>query len=180
MLFFPLFTLFFSVVTYLLRIHTFVRAFWKIQLEKYVEGVIQILRSENEFTCRHHHFAVKLVFSFACMCLCWWVGTWVGSSASCCHQGTLRSFVLSHCPLRKVLLLPAEMNLDHRHHSRILVCVTRAKPGREQAAFKKYTTWELHTTFPPPIPLARTQSHGYIQLLRRPRNVSLFFVLFCF
>lgn len=26
----PLFTLFFSVVTYLLRIHTFVRAFWKI------------------------------------------------------------------------------------------------------------------------------------------------------
>lgn len=119
-------------------------------------GII-ILHAENCF------------FSFACKCLCWWAFGWTVLFHTAI-QGSW-SFILSQCPLRKVLLLSAKRNLNH-HHIHILVCVTRAKTVGRWATFKKYMIWELHTTFHPLIPLARTQSHGHIYLPLKPGNVG--------
>lgn len=69
--FFFLFTWFFSVVTYLLRIHTFARVFWKTW--KICWQKVQMdSRLWSEFTCRYYHFACRVgIF----LLLVWvWVG----------------------------------------------------------------------------------------------------------
>lgn len=109
------------------------------------------------------------VFLFVCMSVL--VSTWLAVLFTLLSRD-LELLSCPHCPLRKMLLLPAKRNLNHHHHIYILVCVTRAKTCWRQAAFKKYMTWELHTAFHSLLPLVRTQSHGHIYLHLRPGDVG--------